>query len=169
MTDLGFTVWVAGPDADAVEEVAAELYGRLQARHVEVELLDRRTPGVAALAGDGVERRVAFVAGALARHGVATVIALPAPTRAAREQARTELERMVEVAVVPARVAAAAGWEPPERAEVEVRLADEPVATGAERALRTLEVLGYLPRADQGYSEEEEREVIRRLKAFGYL
>jgi hypothetical protein len=169
MTELGFTVWVTGPDADAVEEVAAELYGRLQARPVEVELFDRRTPGVEALAGEGSERRVAFVAGALARHGIATVVALPAPTRAAREQARAELERMIEIEVVSARPPAASGWEPPERAEVEIRLPDEPASAGAERALRTLEVLGYLPRAEQGYSEEEEREVIRRLKAFGYL
>jgi len=41
---------------------------------------------------------------------------------------------------------------------------------GVEQVLRTLEVLELLPRdEDRAYSDEEEREVIRRLKAFGYL
>jgi hypothetical protein len=35
--------------------------------------------------------------------------------------------------------------------------------------LSTLEVLRLLPRDETRYSEEEEREVIKRLKAFGYL
>jgi hypothetical protein len=36
--------------------------------------------------------------------------------------------------------------------------------------LRTLELLGFLdPQAGSAYSEDEEREVIKRLKTFGYL
>ena len=38
------------------------------------------------------------------------------------------------------------------------------------RVLRTLELLGYLkPHDDQAYSPDAEREVIKRLKAFGYM
>ena len=40
---------------------------------------------------------------------------------------------------------------------------------GVDRVLSPLEVLRLLPRDETRYSEEEEREVIKRLKAFGYL
>jgi hypothetical protein len=56
------------------------------------------------------------------------------------------------------------------RAEVEVVFPDHGAGTGADRALRALELLGLLEPVEGGaYSEDEEREVIKRLKAFGYL
>jgi hypothetical protein len=160
---VSFSVWVTGPDSARVEAVADEIARRLSARHLAVEVLDSRTPGIATLLGEGAERRTIFVAALLARHGVASVVALPA-SRAACQQARADLGRMVEV-YVPEAHAASPDYEPPDRPEVEV---DD--AGGVERVLRTLEVLGHLPRGeDRGYTDEEEREVIRRLKAFGYL
>jgi hypothetical protein len=161
MTGAGFTVWVTGPEKALADAVAA----RLAARHVPVELLDERTPGIDALAGADLERVVAFVARTLARHGVSTVVALAASTRAGRDGARAELERMIEVHVHEG----AGGVTPPERAEVEVLVPEPSPGSGVERTLRTLELLGFLPPGDRVYSEEEEREVIRRLKAFGYL
>src|SRR5207253_2509649 len=153
-----FSVWVTGPEQGAVEAIAEELARRLAARRLVVEVLDRRTPGIDALAGEGLERRAAFVAGLLARHGVAVVVALPVAARAARERVRAELGRMIEV------------HEPPERPEVEIAVPEPSPGAGVEQALRTLELLDLLPRGeDRAYSEEEEREVIRRLKAFGYL
>src|SRR5206468_2385539 len=146
---------------DALEDVKAR--GRV------VEVLDRRTPGIDALAGEGLERRAAFVAGMLARHGVAVVVARPVAARAARERVRAELDRMIEVYARPAHEATT-GYEPPERPEVEIAVPEPSPGAGVEQALRTLEVLDLLPRGeDRAYSEEEEREVIRRLKAFGYL
>jgi len=44
-----------------------------------------------------------------------------------------------------------------------------PQAAHFPENLTGLEVLRLLPRDEARYSEEEEREVIRRLKAFGYL
>src|SRR5207247_4307666 len=118
------------------------------------------------LAGEGLERRAAFVAGLLARHGVAVVVALPV---AARERVRAELGRMIEVYARPAHEATT-GYEPPERPEVEIAVPEPSPGAGVEQVLRTLEVLDLLPRGeDRAYSEEEEREVILRLKAFGYL
>ena len=170
MSAPAFSVWVTGPDPGAVETIAEELGRRLAARHVAVEVLDRRTPGIDALAGEGVERRVAFATGLLARHGVAVVVALPVATRAARERVRAELPRMIEVYVRPAHEAGGTAYEPPERPEVEITVPEPSPGAGVEQALRTLEVLDLLPRGeDRAYSEEEEREVIRRLKAFGYL
>jgi adenylylsulfate kinase-like enzyme len=165
-----FSVWVTGPEQGAVEAIAEELARRLAARRMAVEVLDRRTPGIDALAGEGLERRAAFVAGLLARHGVAAVVALPVAARAARERVRTELGRMIEVYARPAHQAPDTTYEPPERPEVEITLPEPSPGAGVEQVLRTLEVLELLPRdEDRAYSDEEEREVIRRLKAFGYL
>ena len=170
MSAPAFSVWVTGPEQGAVEAIAEELARRLAARRLVVEVLDRRTPGIDALAGEGLERRAAFVAGLLARHGVAVVVALPVTARAARERVRTELGRMIEVYARPAHQAPDTTYEPPERPEVEITVPEPSPGTGVEQALHTLEVLELLPRAEErAYSEEEEREIIRRLKAFGYL
>jgi len=165
-----FSVWVTGPEQGAAEAIGEELARRLAARRVAVEVLDPRTPGIDALAGEGLERRAAFVAGLLVRHGVAVVIALPVAARAMRERVRAELGRMIEVYARPAHESAGTTYEPPERPEVEITVPEPAPGAGVEQALRTLEVLDLLPRGEEpAYSEEEEREVIRRLKAFGYL
>ena len=164
---MSFSVLVTGPERNRVEAVGDEIARRLVARQLRVEVLDLRTPGIDAIAGEGAESRAAFVAATLARHGVATVIALPLATRAARQWVRSALGRMIEVHVPSGAGPAAALYEPPDRPEAEV--GGDP-GRDVERVLHTLEVLGFLPRtADRGYTEEEEREVIRRLKAFGYL
>ena len=163
---LGFTVWVTGPDDRAVSSVADSIAARLAARHVAVELLDARTPGVEAIAGANSCACIAFVAGALTRLGAGVVVGLPSPLRAARERARTDLGRMIEVYVRPLG-RESTGYEPPLRAEVEITLPEPETGAGVERALHTLEGLDLLPPAARSaYSRDEEREVIRRLKAF---
>jgi hypothetical protein len=163
---MSFSVWVTGPEQGGMQAVADEVARRLTAREVRHEVIDLRTPGIDRLGQDGFEHPAAFVAAMLARHGVAAIVALPIPTRAARERVRGELGRMIEVYVRPDR-APGSGYEPPERAEVEIAAGD---AHGADHVLRTLEVLELIPRCtDRAYTHQEEREVIRRLKAFGYL
>jgi len=162
MSMQGFTVWVTGPVARDVDDVVATLVGALTGRQLVIETIDARTPGMQGLDADAAARAVVLAAGLLARHGIVTVVALPG-TRAARDRARADLGRMIEVHVPGDR----AGYEPPERPEVEITPPD--TGPGVERALRTLEVLQLLPRDEARYSEEEEREVIKRLKAFGYL
>jgi len=85
-----FSVWVTGPEQGAVEAIAEELARRLAARRMAVEVLDRRTPGIDALAGEGLERRAAFVAGLLARHGVAAVVAVLAVFLVVRQRKKTK-------------------------------------------------------------------------------
>ena len=162
MSEQGFTVWVTGPDARDVDDVVSLLVGNLTGRQLTVETIDARTPGLAGLGAEAEAAAVVLAAGLLTRHGVVIVIALPG-TRAARDRARADLGRMIEVHVPGDRP----GYEPPDRPEVEIAARD--TAAGTERTIRTLEVLGFLPRDDARYSEEEEREVIKRLKAFGYL
>lgn len=162
----GFTVLVTGPVASDVESVALEISGRLHARGLATELIDSRTPGAECLRSEGA---AVFTAGALARHGVVTVLAIPTPSRAARDRARDTLGRLIEV-YVRTEGGIGGGYEPPARAEVEVVFPDHGAGTGAERALRTLELLGLMEVGEgTAYSEDEEREVIKRLKAFGYL
>jgi len=161
----GFTVLVTGPSASDVEMVAREIDAGLRARGRPSELIDSRTPGAAGLR---VEGAATFAAGALARHGIVTILALPAPARATRDRAREALGRLIEVHV-SSEGTVGCGYEPPMRAEGEIVLPG-PRGAGADRVLRALELLGFLAHEPTGaYSADEEREVLKRLKAFGYL
>lgn len=162
----GCTVLVTGPVPSDVESVALEIDGRLRARGSRTELIDSRTPGAECLGHEGT---ATFAAAALARHGVITILALPVPSRAARDRARAALARFVEV-YVRTEGGIGGGYEAPLRAEVEVVFPDHGAGAGADRTLRALELLGMLtPEEGAAYSKDEEREVIKRLKAFGYL
>jgi len=162
MSVQGFTVWVTGPEPREVDDVVSLLVGNLTGRQLTVETVDGRTPGISGLGTEAAGAAVVLAAGLLTRHGVVTVVALPG-TREVRDRARADLGRMIEVYVSGDR----AGYEPPERPEVEIAPGD--ADRGVDRVLSTLEVLRLLPRDETRYSEEEEREVIKRLKAFGYL
>jgi len=166
--DEGVVVWVTGPSDDMTARVASAVTMRLGRRQLPAELLTVRTEGIDVLAGDGMERRVAFVAQALVRHGIVVVVAVPSPSRAVRDEIRASLRRFIEVYVPVG--AHGAGFEPPERAEVQIDFPETELDAAVERTLRTLELLGYIrPADDPSYSDEEERQVIRRLKSFGYL
>lgn len=161
--EQGVAVWVTGADGGACLAVAQAIADRLERRHVATELIAPGTPGIETIAGAEMDRRAAFAASCLVRHGVATVVAVPSHRRAERDAIRAAVGRLIEVYVPGGGVAA---YEPPDRAEVE---GSDPRTT-ADRTLRTLELLGYLRTGDDpAYSAEEERQVIARLKSFGYL
>ena len=165
MTTPGFTVWLTGPDPTALRPVADDIVARLAARHWVAENFYAETPGIEVLAGEQFEGRVTFLAEVLAHHGVATIVALGPP---AGETRRT-CAQLIEV-LVHAGEPRTSRYAPPERPEVEIVLPEPVPGAGAERTIRTLEVMKMLGRETGGvYSEDEEREIIRRLKAFGYL
>jgi adenylylsulfate kinase len=142
---------------------------------------------------DAHVRRVGYVCNLLARNGVAAIAALIAPGRAAREENRRELGRYVEVyCKCPVEVLAqrdtkglykksASGevqnlagtsspYEEPEKPEVVVETDKESVEDGAMRVIRTLEVLGYVPKVEgDDYSSDEEAQIRDRLSALGYI
>jgi adenylylsulfate kinase-like enzyme len=164
----GVVVWVTGPSQPRIERVADAIREKLVRRHVASDLLDSRTPGIDVLAGDDFEKRVAFAAERLVHHGVAVVVAIPSPSRQGRDAIRAWLRRLIEV-YVPVGGAGAA-YDPPTRPEVQIDFPESELDAAVERTMRTLEVLGYLkPSSDAAYSADEEREVIKRLKSFGYL
>ena len=144
MTTPGFTVWLTGPDPTALRAVADDIVARLAARHRAAEIFDAEV---------------------LAHHEVATVVALGPPAG----EARQACAQLIEV-LVHAGEPRTSRYAPPERPEVEIVLPEPVPGEGAERTIRTLEVMKMLGRETGGvYSEDEEREIIRRLKAFGYL
>jgi hypothetical protein len=162
--ERGVVVWVTSASASAAQDVAVLLAESLAARELAVELLHAERPGLAALAAPPA---LAAAAGLLAPHGVQVVIAEATASRAVRDAARRALGAMIEV-FVQSGATAVPSWEAPPQAEAEVDAAS--AAAGVPRVLRTLEVLGYVkPRDDQAYTPDEEREVIKRLKAFGYM
>src|SRR4029079_6914259 len=114
----------------------------------------------------GTPAGLAALAALLAGHGVHSVVAESSASRALRDDVRRRLGKLIEVRSQAD--APPASWEAPAQAEAEVN-----PAAGAEsvaRAGRTRSLRGYLkPRDDFAYSPDEEREVIKRLRAFGYL
>jgi adenylylsulfate kinase len=103
----GFTVWFTGLPSSGKSTLAGLLAGALRERGRPVEVLDgdevRRelTRGLGFSREDRDEniRRIAYVAKVLTRNGVVAIAAAISPYRAARERARAEIGRFVEVYV----------------------------------------------------------------------
>ena len=161
--ERGIVVWITSAQSGAAHEVAVQVAEAIAARELAVELLHADRPGLEAI---GTPAGLAAVAELLAGHGVHGVVAEAGSSRAMRDEYRRRIGRMIEVHVPADKPATS--WEAPAQAEVEVDAASG--AAGTARVLRTLELLGYLKeRDDVAYSPDEEREVIKRLKAFGYM
>lgn len=104
---MGFVVWLTGLPAAGKSTLASSLVEEIRARGMPCEVLDgdelRRVVspdlGFTKTDRDVQVRRVAYIAGLLERNGVAVVVALVSPYRAARDNARATLGRFVEVFV----------------------------------------------------------------------
>ena len=107
MPTEGFVVWFTGLPSAGKSTLARLLEKELHRRACRVEVLDgdevrlRLTEGLGFSKEDRNEniRRISFVARLLAQHGVIAITATISPYRAAREEARREIERFVEVYV----------------------------------------------------------------------
>ena len=180
MATEGFVVWFTGLPSAGKSTLARLLEGALRRRGWPVEVLDgdevrlRLTKGLGFSREDRDEniRRISFVARLLARHGVATITAAISPYRGAREEARREIGRFVEVYVKCALDTcvqrdvkglyrrALAGeitnftgisdpYEEPLAPEVTVQTDRESAEESVGRILARLEALGYLTAADR--------------------
>ncbi len=138
-------------------------------------------------------RRIGFVCDLLSRNGVVAIAAAISPYREVREEVRKQTESFVEVyAECPIEVLsdrdvkglykkALAGeiknftgvddpYEPPTSPEVVVHTDRETPEQSAARIIARLEELSLVARVEpEGYSEEDEEEVRRRLEALGYV
>jgi adenylyl-sulfate kinase len=106
-TDTGFVLWLTGLSGAGKSTVAAKLAPALAERGHRVELLDGDEVRTNLGQGLGFSRadrdtniaRIGYVAGKLARHGVAVLVAAISPYRQARDQVRASVEVFVEVHV----------------------------------------------------------------------
>ena len=106
-TDRGFVLWLTGLSGAGKSTVAAKLGPALAERGHRVELLDGDEVRTNLCQGLGFSRadrdtniaRIGYVAGKLAKHGVAVLVAAISPYRQARDQVRTQVDTFVEVHV----------------------------------------------------------------------
>ncbi len=197
-----FTVWFTGLPQSGKSTLAGMLAEELRERRgiAGLELLDGdvirtelcRGLGFSREDRDENVRRIAFVCKLLNRKGVPAIVAAISPYRDAREAARGEIERFVEVHCAASAddcarrdykgnyARARAGeirhftgvddpYEEPPAPELRLDTVGEPPQRSLERILARLEELGYLPAAGAAYSADEEAEVAARLESLGYL
>ncbi len=114
-------------------------------------------------------RRIAYVAKLLTRAGAIAIVAAISPYRSVREEARGEIQRFVEVFVdcpreecirrdvkglyrkalrgeLPGFTGVSDPYEPPRSPEVVARTHEETIEETTAKVLRTLQILGYLPK-----------------------
>jgi adenylylsulfate kinase len=171
----GFTVWLTGIQGTGKRAISDELARLLAARHVPVEQFDIRTPGLDVFTSADptesgrYERRLGFLADILNRHGVAVIVATMSPSRNLRDTLRNEIPRFMEVYVKHRGPAGAHQYEEPLRPDVEIAPATEIATMAAERIIQALESRHYIPRAAEVTDDDEEQQIIKRLKDFGYM
>ncbi|MGH7430156.1 MAG: adenylyl-sulfate kinase [Candidatus Methylomirabilaceae bacterium] len=175
--DTGFAVWFTGLSCSGKTTVSRLVEQSLRGRGLRVELLDgdivrqnlSRGLGFSKADRDENIRRIAFVSALLTRNGVVTLVAAISPYRQARDAARREIGRFVEVYVsCPVETCmerdskglyrkAAAGeiqgftgisdpYEPPLAPELVLRTDQETPEVSAARVISRLVELGLLAR-----------------------
>ena len=105
--DTGFVLWLTGLSGAGKSTIANEIAPRLLERDHRVEVLDGDEVRTNLCQGLGFSRadrdtniaRIGYVAGKLAKHGVAVVVAAISPYRQARDQVRAQVANFVEVHV----------------------------------------------------------------------
>lgn len=171
---MGAVVWLTGLSGAGKSTIARAAEAELLARGTRVEVLDGDQIRENISAGLGYSkhdrdenvRRVGYVAGLLARHGVVVLVALISPYRAARMRVRATMEnariQYVEVFVnaplsvceardpkglygkarrgeIPSFTGLEDPYEPPLTPEVECRTDRESVETCVRRVLNALQ------------------------------
>ena len=193
----GFVLWLTGLSGAGKSTLALTVTVALADRGHRVELLDGDEVRTNLCQGLGFSRadrdtniaRIGYVAGKLAKHGVAVVVAAISPYREARAKVRAAVTNFVEVFVdapletcaqrdpkglyakaIAGEIANFTGvsdpYEAPEDPELVVHTDREPVERSAEQVMDTLERLGLTKPGDL-YIAIEEDEVAARLDALG--
>jgi adenylylsulfate kinase len=193
----GFVLWLTGLSGAGKSTLARTVTVALADRGHRVELLDGDEVRTNLCQGLGFSRadrdtniaRIGYVAGKLAKHGVAVVVAAISPYREACAKVRAAVTNFVEVFVdapletcaqrdpkglyakaIAGEIANFTGvsdpYEAPEDPELVVHTDREPVERSAEQVMDTLERLGLTKPGDL-YIAIEEDEVAARLDALG--
>ena len=104
---IGLTVWFTGLSGSGKSTICQEVYQKLIARDMSVEMLDgdyvrmSLTRDLGFTKSDRNEniRRIGFVAHLLAKHGIVVLVAAISPYRESREQVRRTVGNFIEVYV----------------------------------------------------------------------
>ncbi len=179
MDNTGFTIWMTGMSGSGKSTLANYLAARLRGFGRKVELLDGDEIREVLSKGLGFSkedrntniRRIAYVAKLLSRNGVVAITAAISPYREAREAARRDIGRFVEVFVdcpveklierdtkglykkalageLPNFTGITDPYEPPTAPEVVARTDQETVEESAQNILQACVNLGYLTPAE---------------------
>jgi adenylyl-sulfate kinase len=167
--DNGFVLWLTGLSGAGKSTIANAVAPSLVERGHRVEVLDGDEVRTNLCQGLGFSRedrdtniaRIGYVAGKLAKHGVAVVVAAISPYREARDKVRASVSDFVEVHVATCAerdvkglyAKALAGeiknftgvsdpYEPPLQPEIVLRTEQETVQESAEQVLSWLEAKG---------------------------
>jgi adenylyl-sulfate kinase len=161
----------------------------------EGEIRDQFLPGVGfdRQAWEGLIRFLGSVCNLLTRNGAVAVASTVSPYRDTRNALRSQIGRFVEVYVkCPAEVCEKrdrtgnyerarrgehkgftgvdAPYEEPVQPEILLDAEHEDVETSVRTILRTLEIMGLIPKgAGSDYDEAEEEKITKRLKDLGYI
>ncbi|HXH29151.1 MAG TPA: adenylyl-sulfate kinase [Candidatus Polarisedimenticolia bacterium] len=199
--EQGVTIWLTGLPSAGKSTIARLLASRLEGKGFPVEILDgdevreRLSKGLGFSREDRDEniRRISYVARLLTRAGGVVIVAAVSPYRAARDAARDEIRRFIEVHVdcpveeciqrdvkglykkalagqVPRFTGVSDPYESPLKPEVVLRTAEERPEQSVQTILNVLQILGFLPAGlFEAFTPEEEAKVVARLKSLGYL
>jgi adenylylsulfate kinase len=197
-----FTVWFTGLPQSGKSTLADLLAEELREQRglSALEILDGdvirtelcRGLGFSKQDRDENIRRIAFVCKVLTRAGVPNIVAAVSPYGDARQAARAEIGRFVEVYCAASAdqcadrdykgnyAKARAGeiqhftgvddpYEPPANPELSLDTVGRSPQDCLADIVAKLEQLGYLEPAKQAYSSDEEAEVASRLESLGYM
>lgn len=183
--DTGFVVWLTGLSGAGKSTVANALAPRLLERGHRVELLDGDEVRTNLCQGLGFSRedrdtniaRIGYVAGKLAKHGVAVIVAAISPYAEARNKVRASVANFVEVYVaapvetcaerdvkglyakaiageIPHFTGISDPYEPPENPEIVLHTENEPVHESVAQVLDWLDRHGLSAAAVADEDEE---------------
>ncbi len=186
--ETGFTVWLTGMLGAGKTTLAGYIEARLRQVGRKVEVLDeddlqddlwKEIEGGTKDERMTIARRLGFVADALTRHGVATLVACASPDKQAREENRRRIQPYVEVYVdcptdelikrdstgkykkalageIPNFVGITEPYQPPTSAEVTVHTNVEDVEAAGLKIFQSL--------LDRSYMTSEELKIITGTK-----
>jgi adenylylsulfate kinase len=174
--ETGFTVWLTGMLGAGKTTMATYIEARLRQVGRQVEVLDedeledelwKEIEGNTKEERITIARRLGFVAEALTRNGVATLVACASPDKQAREENRRRVQRYIEVYVdcptdelikrdstgkykkamageIPNFVGITEPYQPPTSAEVTIETNKETVEEGGLKIFQSLLDLSYM-------------------------
>jgi adenylylsulfate kinase len=174
--ETGFTVWLTGMLGAGKTTLAQYVEARLRQVGRKVEILDedelqeelwKELEGATKDERMTIARRLGFVADALTRNGVATLVACASPDKQSRDENRRRIQRYIEVYVdcptdelikrdttgkykkalageIPNFVGITEPYQPPSSAEVIVHTNTESIEDGGLKVFQSLLDLSYM-------------------------